>query len=132
MRVRGCRIAASLTVALFAASLAKADPSTDARTPPTKSEANTVTSLTVEGRKVPSRSCGARDDACVAAVVAELKARYPTQLQKWCDHVQERAAMTDLMFARAADSSSDGHPHENPVPYLPPSVTKAACHTDKK
>src|SRR3569833_2111895 len=119
MRVRGCRIAASLTVALFAASLAKADPSTDARTPPTKSEANTVTSLTVEGRKVPSRSCGARDDACVAAVVAELKARYPTQLQKWCDHVQERAAMTDLMFARAADSSSDGHPHENPVPYLP-------------
>ncbi|MBS0361147.1 MAG: hypothetical protein JSR98_07190 [Proteobacteria bacterium] len=121
-----------LALALPALAQAQAQPTVDSTAPHVPAGASgTVSGVTVEGRKTPAKACGARDSTCIAAVVAELKARYPKQLQQWCDHVQERAAMTDLMFDRSADGSPDGHPHENPVPYLPPPVTKVACVADK-
>jgi hypothetical protein len=90
---------------------------------------NTVSSITVEGKaNKPMTACSPRDKDCVAAIVAELKARYPQQLQKWCNHVEERAAMNSMMFMEI----NLDRPHPNVAPYLPPAVTKVACATDKK
>ena len=121
-------LAISLALALLAGA---AQAQTKSATVPTKPAGDTVSGVVVEGRKTPSKACSAKDDACVLAVVAELKAHYPEQLQRWCDHVQERAAMNDLMFDRGPDASTDGHPHPNVVPYLPPPVDKVACVSDK-
>jgi hypothetical protein len=83
--------------------------------------------VTVTGRRPPTKSCSSRDDACIAAVVAELKARYPQELQKWCAHVEERAAMNTIMFMEI----NLDRPHPNVAPYMPPAVSKVACAREK-
>ncbi|THD77002.1 MAG: hypothetical protein E7812_13645 [Phenylobacterium sp.] len=37
----------------------------------------------VEGKRKPPK-CGAKDAVCIAAVITELKTRYPEQLKVWC------------------------------------------------
>ena len=121
--------ASAIALSLFTVGAARAQ--TVAPSQPAKATSGgTVSGVTVEGRKAREKACSARDKDCIASVVAELRARFPVQLQNWCVHVQERAAMTDLMFDRSGDASPDGHPHENPLPYLPPPVTKLACASD--
>ena len=41
--------------------------------------------VVVEGkRRQPTPKCGAKDAVCIAAVITELKTRYPEQLKVWC------------------------------------------------
>lgn len=107
------------TTALAAAGPATAAPS---------GKAKQVEGVTVIGKRPELKSCPARDDNCVAMVVAELKQRYPKELQKWCEHVEERAAMNTIMFMEI----DPDRPHPNVGPYMPPAVTKSACAPDKK
>ena len=95
---------------------------------PAPAPGKVVEGVTVTGRRLPPKTCSSRDDGCVATVVAELKARYPQELQKWCMHVEERAAMNSIEFMEI----NLDRPHPNVMPYLPPAVTKVACAPDKK
>lgn len=125
-----------LISAVLLASPALAQPGADpapqsptAQADPTPaSKAPTVDSLIVQGAPLPKTSCSARDSACVAMVVAELKARYPKELQKWCAFVEQRAAMNELMF----DVEDPNHPHPRAEPFRAPPITKIACAPDKK
>jgi hypothetical protein len=119
----------ALAVAAVALSLAGAVRAEPAAPPAKPAEpGSTVSGITVQGLPLPKKSCSSRDQACVAMVVAELKARYPKELAKWCAHVEERAAMNELMF----DVEDPNHPHPRVEPFLPPPVTKIACARDKK
>ena len=41
--------------------------------------------MVVEGkRRAPLKKCGEKDTVCLAAVMTELKTRYPEQLKVWC------------------------------------------------
>jgi hypothetical protein len=102
--------------------------STSAPGPAAAAPGKVVEGVTVTGRRLPSKGCSSRDEACIATVVAELKARYPQELRKRCDQVEERTAMNSLQFM---DINLD-RPHPNVGPYLPPAVTKTACAADRK
>ena len=91
-------------------------------------KAKQVEGVTVMGKRPELKSCSSRDDDCVAMVVAQLKQRYPKELQKWCEHVEERAAMNTIMFMEI----NLDRPHPNVGPYMPPAVAKSACAPDKK
>jgi hypothetical protein len=104
---------------------AQLPPPADAQPP--QPHGKVVDSVTVTGRPGPTKECSPRDKACVAMVVAELKALYPKELQKWCDHVEERAMMNTMMFMEI----DPDRPHPNVGPYMPPAVTKTACARDK-
>lgn len=127
-------LVAALTLALPGAALAQATsdaPPTpapaQASAPAAKSAGNTVSGLTVEGRKTPQKACASRDHACVEAVVAELKLRYPKELQKWCDTITERAAMTNILVDDLnATTGSPGTRSEAGMFYAP-AVAKVAC-----
>ena len=116
-------LAASLAASgAFAQSVANPTPAT-----PALAQGKALEGITVTGRRAPAKSCSSRDDACIATVVAELRARYPQELQKWCAHVEERAAMNSLMFMEI----NLDRPHPNVAPYLPPAVAKVACAREK-
>lgn len=103
-------------------------PTTPAAAEPAGGKARQVEGVTVMGKRPELKACSPRDDNCVAMVVAELKQRYPKELQKWCEHVEERAAMNTIMFMEI----DPDRPHPNVGPYMPPAVTKSACAPDKK
>jgi hypothetical protein len=110
---------------------APATPASAAAVPATAApagKARQVEGVTVMGKRPELKACSSRDDKCVAMVVAELKQRYPKELQKWCEHVEERAAMNTIMFMEI----DPDRPHPNVGPYMPPAVTKSACAPDKK
>lgn len=94
----------------------------------TAGKARQVEGVTVLGKRAEPKACSSRDDNCIAMVVAELKQRYPKELQKWCEHVKERAAMNSIMFMEI----DLDRPHPNVGPYMPPAVTKSACAPDKQ
>ena len=97
-------------------------------TAPAAATGKVVEGVTVTGRRLPTKSCSSRDDACIAAVVAELKAHYPRELKTWCSQVQLRAAQNTMEFMEI----NLDRPHPNVGPYTPPPVAKTACAADKK
>jgi hypothetical protein len=121
--VSGLLIATSLVV-----SAAHVQSATDPGSAATAVPGRVVEGVTVTGRRLPAKSCSSRDDACIATVAAELKAKYPKQLQQWCDHVEERAMMNNMEFMEI----NLDRPHPNVQPYMPPAVTKVACAPDRK
>jgi len=127
-----------MTKALFALAVAATLAAGDARgqiaptpEPAQKSapaQGKTVEGVTVLGRRPQLKACSSRDDACIAAVVAELKAHYPKELQAWCSQVRMRAAQNTMDFMEI----NLDRPHPNVQPYTPPPVTKTACAAGKK
>jgi len=121
----GSLIAAAL---LAGAAVAQTSPAPEpAPTPQAAAPGKVVEGVTVTGRRMPTKSCSSRDDACIASVVAELKSRYPKELKTWCSQVQQRAAQNTMEFMEI----NLDRPHPNVGPYLPPPVTKIACAADK-
>ncbi len=102
--------------------------STPAPGPAAAAPGKVVEGVTVTGRRLSPKGCSSRDDTCVATVVADLKARYPRELRKWCDHVEERAAMNSMQFIEI----NLDRPHPNVGPYMPPAVSRIACAPDRK
>ena len=77
--------ASAVALALVAASAAQAQtaaPPEAAKPAP----GSTVSGVTVEAPKLPTKECSAKDKACIALVVAELRAHYPHELQRFCDY----------------------------------------------
>ena len=127
-------VIALLAVALPAAALAQpaADaPQTPASAGPAKAPANTISGVTVEAAK-PQKACSSRDKACVAMVVAELKARFPNELQKWCDTVKYRAAVTNMNIDDLNGALGSPGTHSEAGQFAPPAVAKVACASDPK
>ena len=107
----------------------------DAPTAPPKAPAanppgNTVSGVTVAPPKVPPKACSSRDPACVASVVAELKARYPKELQRWCASVAWRTAATNMAID-GLSGSGPGVLSETGLFYAP-QATKVTCAADSK
>ena len=93
-----------------------------------KSGGATVSGVTVEGvRPLPMKSCSSRDKGCIASVVAELRARYPDQLLRWCHEVERRAVVTNLNIDEI-NSTADATTTYSPAgQFAPPPVAKLAC-----
>jgi hypothetical protein len=118
-----------ISASLFAsAAFAQGAPAPAPAPTPSTAPGKVVEGVTVTGRRLPGKSCSSRDQACIATVVAELKAHYPKLLQQWCDHVEERAMMNNMEFMEI----NLDRPHPNVQPYMPPAVTKVACAVDRK
>jgi hypothetical protein len=132
--------AAALIAALWVGGAdAQVDPpaqAAPAATPPqpAKPDGHTVSGITVEGSKAPAKSCSSRDKDCVAVIVAELKARYPKELQHWCDLVEYRAANTNMTMDQLNGIGTSFSPGQTSVygRFAPPAVAKLACAPDKK
>jgi hypothetical protein len=88
-------LAAAPAAALAADPPAPAPPAAAAPAPPKKLEG-----VVVEGQRKPFHKCSDRDAPCIAAVVAELKKRYPEQLKVWCFR-QKMDEMRNAMNAEA-------------------------------
>jgi hypothetical protein len=101
--------------------------------PAAKPSGATVSGVTVEGRKAPTRSCSSRDNDCIATIVAELKAQYPKELQHWCDLVQYQAANTNMTMDQVNGIGTSFSPGQTSVygRFAPPAVAKIACASDK-
>jgi hypothetical protein len=70
---------------------------------------STVSGVTV--RPQPYRSCGSRDQACVALVVADLKLNYPEQLKAFCFQWQTQSVRTQFVYNQLAlEHGSGAHP----------------------
>ena len=121
--------ALAMALALLTAGAAQAQ--TAASRPAPKTGDSTVSGVTVEGRKTPSKTCAARDKDCISVVVAELKARFPEQLQKWCQLVEWRAAATNMNIDDLNGSLNSPGTHSEAGNFMPPAVAKVACSTDK-
>jgi hypothetical protein len=119
-------LALLLSGLLAGAVVAQADPhvASAPASPQPSAPGNTVSGVTVQAPAAPKEACSARDKDCIAAVVADLKAHYPNELQKWCDYVQQRAAQQEMTFPRY---TTGGAEHPNYMPYRPPEVTRVAC-----
>jgi hypothetical protein len=87
--------------------------------------------VTVTGRRLLAKPCSPRDQACVSMVVAELKARYPQELQHWCALVEERAAAANMM-GDSLEPDQLYNPFHVSGHAAPPEVTKTACSLGKK
>ncbi|THD62976.1 hypothetical protein [Phenylobacterium sp.] len=105
-------------------------PAAPPKTPATKPSGNTVSGVTVAPPKAAPKACSSRDPACVASVVAELKARYPKELQRWCASVAWRTAATNMAID-GLSGSGPGVLSEAGLFYAP-QVTKVACASDPK
>lgn len=114
-------------VSLFAAA-AMAE-TTPAKPAPPPSD-TTVSGVTV--MPLPSRSCRPKDKDCIALVIAELKAKYPEQLKKFCFQTQMNVEKQDIQAdvngwcddPRYSSSAICSH-------HVPP-VLKQACEPDPK
>jgi hypothetical protein len=89
----------------------------------------------VSGVVVPAQpkslsSCHERDNACITAVVAELKQRYPEQLRRWCNNQKDMANRANLQAGDVIMGTQFHGPQERN--FDPPEVTKIACADDKK
>lgn len=134
LKLEAMKLAASIAIALLAAPAVQAQPEAQATAapPPLASEAkpsgNTVSGVTVAPPKAP-KACSSRDKDCIAMVVAELKARYPKELQDYCDKVDWRIAATNMnaddLFQKRFGGSNAGLFYKAPV-------LKIACAKDPK
>lgn len=124
-------LAAALAASLACASAAAAQTAPPAPAPPAAKAGSTVSGVTVEGRKSPPKACSSRDKACIAAVVAELKARFPKELQKWCDTVEYRAAVTNMNIDEINGALNSPGTLSEAGQFAPPAVAKVACARDK-
>jgi hypothetical protein len=108
----------ALLMVLAGAAAAQAPPATPANVP----------GVTVTGKRLVLKPCSERDKACIAAVIAELKARYPDQLASWCstqDLVVMKKNLNPEMF------TSDNLPALSGQ-FDAPGATKQACASDAK
>ncbi len=71
----------TLATVLILAAVASAAGAAPAAAP---ADTKDVSGLTVPGKRAPPKKCGEDDDVCIAAVAAELKARYPKAFARWC------------------------------------------------
>jgi hypothetical protein len=69
----------ALAAVMLAAGAAGAEPAKAPASPSTQ-----VPGVTVTGKRPVLKPCSPRDQACIATVIAELKAHYPDQLAVWC------------------------------------------------
>jgi len=119
----------AMALALLVANAAQAQTASPSRAPGIGD--NTVSGVTVEGHKTPSKACSSRDRDCIATVVAELKARFPEQLQKWCQLVEYRAAVTNMNIDDLNGALGSPGTHSEAGNFMPPAVAKVACSADK-
>lgn len=116
------RIAAAFVAAgALAASATWAQTSTPAKPAP---ETHTVTGVTVEAPKLPTKECSPKDKACINLVIAELKLRYPEQLKRFCFAREMRGLRNEMAFG-AEDATQSGTDYS-----IGPSL-KLACANDK-
>jgi hypothetical protein len=127
-----------LSAALVLASPALAQTTADtAVAAPAKSApvaGSTISGVTVEGaRPAVPKSCTSRDKDCIATVVAELKTRYPKELQHWCELVEYRAANTNMTMDQVNGLGTAYSPGQTSVygRFAPPAVAKVACAVEK-
>ena len=110
--------------------LAPAPPPAASLSPTTpKLDGHTVSGVTVEAKPLKIPKCGARDNACIAEVVAELRQRYPKELRQWCS--QEEMKSTRANFMGSEFLGSADHPMIDGS-FAPPAVTRIACFPPKK
>jgi hypothetical protein len=72
-----------LVSSLMILGAAHAEPTSSASVDPTPGT-HTVSGVVVEGPRLPTKECSARDQTCINLVVAELKQHYPKQLKRFC------------------------------------------------
>jgi hypothetical protein len=124
------RLAVFLVAALLAAPAALAQPASApaapaAKTPaPVPSDGHTVSGVTVEAPRLPTKECNPRDRACINRVVAELRLRYPEQLKRFCFQREMRTMRDQAMFG-ATGLDGVGTTYETA------SALKIACTPDK-
>jgi hypothetical protein len=90
----------------------------------------TVSSLTVEGSRVPKKSCSSRDKDCIAIVVADLKAHYPEQLKTFCFQWKTQAIRSEWVNDQLMESLGRNAPPPPPAFGVNSAVSKA-CAPDK-
>jgi hypothetical protein len=128
----GLLVAAVLSAMPAFAQPSPAPPDVPAAAPaasPPEPRAPTVESLTVRGRRLPTKTCSSRDKDCIARVVAELQQQYPRELKKFCLQWQIRAVRTQWLNAQL--NAGLGNDEPSPVGFGVNSAVKQACAEPK-
>jgi hypothetical protein len=112
-----------------AAPVAASPPAAPATAAPAPPAGATVSSLTVEGSRLPKKTCSSRDRDCIAIVVAELKQNYPEQLKAFCFQWKTQAVRSQWVNDQLLESLGNDHP--SPTAFGVNSAVTKACTPDK-
>jgi hypothetical protein len=120
----------ALTLAAAPAAAPATDPPAPSAAPAASAPPKKLEGVVVEGQRKPLHKCDSKDAPCIAAVVAELKKRYPEQLKVWCFRQkmdEMRDAMNMQTFASPSDPGGGATAQFNRAP-----VIRQVCAPDPK